>query len=271
MATPVYPGSLSIYPQQLISACGQSNGLQRDHNEDSIYSLNTVVADGKAEFPFGLFIVADGMGGHLHGEIASQVAVRTVAKYVIANVYYKMISINAEPMDKSLQEIIETAIQEAQKAVLYYAPGGGTTLTCALILGDQVTIGHVGDSRAYFLFPDGRTIRISQDHSLVQRMVDLNEITEEEALAHPNRNVLLRALGQSDPVRPDIQTHQIPHKGSLLLCSDGLWGVVSDTEISQIAIQSEDPSIACHHMVEAANKAGGPDNISVILVRFVGE
>ena len=271
LSAPVSPRNLAIYPQQLLSACGQSNGLQRDHNEDSIYSLNTVVADGKAEFPFGLFIVADGMGGHLHGEIASQVAVRAVAKYVIANVYYKMISINAEPMDKSLQEIIEAAIQEAQKAVLYYAPGGGTTLTCALILGDKVTIGHVGDSRAYFLFPDGRTTRISQDHSLVQRMVDLNEITEEEALAHPNRNVLLRALGQSDPVRPDIQTHQIPRMGSLLLCSDGLWGVVSDNEINQIAIQSEDLSVACHQMVQAANKAGGPDNISVILVKFAGE
>lgn len=262
---------LTLHPQQYLAGSGQSNGMQRDHNEDTLFSMSTIIADGKADLPFGIFIVADGMGGHIHGEAASQAAARVVAKVLIAKVYYKLIDPTPEPMEKSIQETIEMAFSESQRAVLRYAPGGGTTLTCALVLGDQVTIGHIGDSRAYFILPDGRTQRITQDHSLVQRMVDLNEITEEEALAHPNRNVLLRALGQADPVRADIQTHQIPHVGHLMLCSDGLWGVVPESEIQRIVSSSSDPIIACHNLVEAANAAGGPDNISVILVKFLGQ
>ena len=262
---------IALHPQQYLAGCGQSNGMQRDHNEDTLFFMSTVIADGKADLPFGIFIVADGMGGHMHGEAASQAAARVVAKYLISKVYYKLIEPNPEPMDESLQETVESAIREAQKAVLRYAPGGGTTLTCALTLGDQVTVGHVGDSRAYFIYPDGRMQRITQDHSLVQRMVDLDEITEEEALAHPNRNVLLRALGQADPVRADIQTHQIPRVGRLMLCSDGLWGVVPEAEIHKIISSAPDPSIACHKLVEAANAAGGPDNISVVLVNFMGQ
>ncbi len=262
---------IPMHPQQYLAGCGQSNGLQRDHNEDALFMMSTVVADGKSDLPFGIFIIADGMGGHIHGEAASQAAARVVAKYLISKVYYKLIDPNPEPMDESLQETVESAIREAQKAVLRYAPGGGTTLTCALTLGDQVTIGHIGDSRAYFVYPDGRTQRITQDHSLVQRMVDLNEITEEEAMSHPNRNVLLRALGQADPVRADIQTHQAPRVGYLLLCSDGLWGSVPDAQIHKIISNAPDPSLACHKLVEAANAAGGPDNISVILVNFLGQ
>ena len=262
---------IPMHPQQYLAGCGQSNGMQRDHNEDALFMMSTVVADGKSDMPFGIFIIADGMGGHIHGEAASHAAARVVAKYLISKVYDKLIDPNPEPMDESLQETVESAIREAQKAVLRYAPGGGTTLTCALTLGDQVTIGHVGDSRAYFIYPDGRTQRITQDHSLVQRMIDLNEITEEEALAHPSRNVLLRALGQVDPVRPDIQTHQVPRVGYLMLCSDGLWGVVPEAQIHQIISNSPDPSIASNKLVEAANAAGGPDNISVILVNFLGQ
>jgi len=262
---------IALHPQQYLAGCGQSNGMQRDHNEDTLFLMSTVIADGKADLPFGIFIVADGMGGHMHGEAASQAAARVVAKYLISKVYYKLIEPNPEPMDESLQETVESAIREAQKAVLRYAPGGGTTLTCALTLGDQVTVGHVGDSRAYFIYPDGRMQRITQDHSLVQRMVDLEEITEEEALAHPNRNVLLRALGQADPVRADIQTHQIPRVGHLMLCSDGLWGVVPEAEIHRIISNAPDPSIASHKLIEAANAAGGPDNISVVLVNFMGQ
>jgi len=262
--------SINLKPPQFIIGCGQSAGLQRDHNEDTIFSMSSILADGVNDVPFGLCVVADGMGGHLNGEIASGVAVRTVARYLVTKIYTHLLQQNPDPMEESLQETIEHAVNEVQKNVVRYAPGGGTTLTIALILGEQVTIAHVGDSRAYFIYPDGRIQRLTKDHSLVQRMVDLEEITEAEAQKHPHRNVLLKAIGQSEPVYPDVQTHQVPKSGHMMLCSDGLWGVVPEPDLYRCIASEADPAIACQHMVEAANKNGGPDNISVVLVKFQG-
>jgi protein phosphatase len=262
--------SSSVRPPQFLIGCGQSVGLQRDHNEDTIFSMSSILADGLNDVPFGLCVVADGMGGHLNGEIASMVAARTVARILITKIYARLLEINPDSMEESLQETIEHAVNEVQKNVIRYAPGGGTTLTIALILGEQVTIAHVGDSRAYFIYPDGRIQRLTKDHSLVQRMVDLEEITEAEAKNHPHRNVLLKAIGQTEPVYPDVQTHQIPKSGHLMLCSDGLWGVISETDMYRFISAASDPALACKEMIDAANKSGGPDNISVILVKFQG-
>jgi protein phosphatase len=110
---------------------------------------------------------------------------------------------------------------------------------------------------------------ITQDHSLVHRLVELGQISEQEALVHPQRNVLYRALGQSEPFRPDILTHPMPRPGFLLMCSDGLWGVLSEKEMFQIITSARNPAIACKNLVDAANAAGGPDNISVILVQYL--
>ncbi len=264
------PMQKMVKPSQYIISCGQSVGLQRDHNEDALFTLSSVIADGHGEKPFGLVIVADGMGGHKNGEIASSVSTRAVARCILNKVYGHFLDLQDNPMNESLQEILEDSVNEAQKAVVYYAPGGGTTLTIALILGEQITIAHVGDSRAYFVYPDGRLQKVTKDHSLVQRMVDLEEITEAEAATHPQKNVLLKAVGQPEPFRADIQTHQLPHGGKLFLCSDGLWSVVSDVEIFRIFSSSKDPVEICNKLVEAANDAGGPDNISVVLVDFSG-
>jgi serine/threonine protein phosphatase PrpC len=154
-------------------------------------------------------------------------------------------------------------------SVLTKAPGGGTTLTVAVIIGNQVTLAHIGDSRAYFIYSDSRIEAITKDHSLVSRLVELGQITEEEAAVHPQRNVLYRALGQRDPIKPDISNHIFPESGYLLMCSDGLWGVISQDEITRSVLTSENLSSACHMMVEAANLAGGPDNISVVLVQYL--
>jgi protein phosphatase len=262
--------SVNLRPPQFLMGCGQSVGLQRDHNEDTIFSMSSILADGVNDVPFGLCVVADGMGGHLNGEIASGVAARTVARILITKIYAHLLEINPDPMEESLQETIEHAVNEVQKNVIRYAPGGGTTLTIALILGEQVTIAHVGDSRAYFIYPDGRIQRLTKDHSLVQRMVDLEEITEAEAKNHPHRNVLLKAIGQTEPVYPDVQTHQIPKCGHLMLCSDGLWGVISEADIYRYISSESDPALACKAMIDAANSNGGPDNISAILVKFQG-
>ncbi|KAF0112491.1 MAG: putative protein phosphatase [Chloroflexi bacterium] len=258
-------------PAQFLIGSGQSVGIQRDHNEDTLFSLSSVIADGSNDLTFGICIIADGMGGHKNGEIASGVATRVVAKNLVSRVYSRLLNIHSDPMDESIQEAVENAINETQKAVVRYAPGGGTTFTCALIIGEQVTIGHVGDSRAYFIYPDGRIQRITKDHSLVQRMIDLEEITEEQAIDHPQRNVLLKAIGQVETIHPDIQTYQVPKGGHMMLCSDGLWGVLPDTEIYRIVTSSNDPVLACNKLVDAANAEGGPDNISVILVDYYGQ
>jgi len=259
----------NIKPPQLIVGCAQSVGLQRDHNEDTLFFLTALLSDNNTELPFGIFIIADGMGGHQHGEVASGIATRSMAEYLLKHLYPPLMGVRNETATESLQEIIENGVVEAHQLVLRRAPGGGTTLTTALVIGEQVILAHVGDSRAYFIYPDGRVQVITQDHSLVRRLVQLGQLTDEEAAVHPQRNVLYRAIGQNEPFRPDINSHLVPHPGYMLLCSDGLWGVVPDDEIFRIVSSAPNLTQACQELIKAANAAGGPDNISVILTQYV--
>jgi protein phosphatase len=252
---------------QYIFGTAQSVGRQREHNEDTLFAFSSVLREGDVEFPFGLFIVADGMGGHQHGEIASGAAIKALSAYLIEKLIVPILNGSSGSLDTSLQELMEEGIEAAQDAVVRNAPGGGTTLTAALILGDQVTIGHVGDSRAYFAEADGELNAITKDHSLVKRLLELGQISEKEASIHPQRNVLYRAVGQTEPYRPDIDTLTFPAPGSLLLCSDGLWGVVGKTNLQKILRKTSSPMEICEKMVDLANQAGGPDNITVILVQ----
>jgi protein phosphatase len=137
------------------------------------------------------------------------------------------------------------------------------------VVGDQITIAHVGDSRAYFIYPNGSMKAVTQDHSLVRRLVELGQLSEEQAMNFPQKNVLYKAVGQPEPIRPDIFSHPIPRPGYLVLCSDGLWGVVEHEQIVNIIGSSSSPNEACRLLVDAANNAGGPDNISVIIVQFL--
>lgn len=260
--------SAALQPVHYLAGCGQSVGMQRDHNEDTLFFMNTLLADGVTDIPFGIFLVADGMGGHQHGEIASAVAARSMAGHLMSHVYNLFLALKAGEQTESLQEVMEAGVAEAQRAVSQKAPGGGTTLTAAVAIGDQLTIAHVGDSRAYLIFPDGRMQAVTQDHSLVQRLMELGQITEEEARVHPQRNVLYRAVGQADPLRPDVKTHQFPRGGYLLVCSDGLWGVVPEEDIFRIIRTSASPDQACQKLVDTANEFGGPDNISAVLVSY---
>jgi len=206
-----------MHPPQFIVGCAQSVGRQRDHNEDTLFCMNTILADGGLDMPFGVFIIADGMGGHQFGEVASGAAARVMADYVIEKMYMPFLRPEVNRSSESVQEVMEQGVKAAQLAVTKTAPGGGTTLTAGVIVGEQLTIAQVGDSRAYFIYPDGRMTTITKDHSLVRRLVELGQITEAEALTHPNRNVLYRAMGQSEPFRPDIETRQLPHPGYILL------------------------------------------------------
>jgi len=131
-----------------------------------------------------------------------------------------------------------------------------------------MTIAHVGDSRAYAISTDGTSQILTRDHSLVMRMIELGQLTAEEAQVHPQRNVLYRALGQGEPFASDISTSPLPDSGHILLCSDGLWGVVGEVEIIRIIAAAPSPQVASQLLVDAANTNGGPDNISAILIRL---
>ena len=248
--------------------CAQSVGKQRDHNEDSLLAISTLLSGNGEYIPFGLYIVADGMGGHKHGEIASGLAVRAVANQIVREVFLSLLSPKPSRPNDSIQEILEDSLQEAHRLVMKEAPGAGTTLTAVLILDKQMSIAHVGDSRLYSITPDGDINAITRDHSLVMRMMELGQLSEQDAAIHPQRNVLYRALGQGEAFSPDIVTSPLPESGSLLLCSDGLWGVVSQAEVSRIIRANADPQIAAQLLIDAANAAGGPDNISAILIRL---
>jgi serine/threonine protein phosphatase PrpC len=253
---------------QLIVGCGHSVGLQREHNEDALFSLTTNLVAGETSIPFGLYIIADGMGGHQHGEIASGVAIRSMANYIIQKIYLSYLGLSTSHTEESIQEILQEGINQAHRSILKDAEGGGTTLTAALIMGDKLTITHVGDSRAYILKAETQPETITHDHSLVKRLVELGQITQDEAAMHPQRNVLYRALGQGEPFEPDIATFPLPKDSYLLLCSDGLWGVVPEDTLLDIVTSSPNPQVACQLLTDAANAAGGPDNISIILVHL---
>jgi len=256
--------------QQLVVGSGQSVGKQRDHNEDSLLAFTTTIAGNAGSVPFGLYIIADGMGGHQFGEVASNSAVRIMAGYILRKFHSYLFNLPTQPLQESLQELMEASVREAHRFVQREAPGSGTTLTAALVLGQQATIAHVGDSRAYAIYPDGRIDTITRDHSLVKRLEELGHLNKDEAATFPHRNVLIKALGQGDTLEADIFTIPFPQPGFLMLCSDGLWGVVNDKDIVRAILEAPNLHRACQNLVEAANLAGGPDNISVVLVQLIG-
>jgi serine/threonine protein phosphatase PrpC len=257
-------------PPQLLATSAQSIGRQRELNEDSLFTLATTIAGHTGTAPFGLFIIADGMGGHQYGEIASNTSIRVISGYIMKKFHATLFQQPSVPVEESLQEIMQEAIAEAQRVVLAEAPGSGTTVTAALVVGQQLTMGHVGDSRAYLIYNDQRIETITRDHSLVRRLEELGQITSAEAAVHPQRNVLYRALGQGETLDADLLTVPFPVGSYLLLCSDGLWGVVSDDEMKKIIFESPTIQRGCQNLIAAANAAGGPDNISAVLVQLLG-
>jgi protein phosphatase len=256
--------------KQLIASVGQSVGKQRDHNEDSVLALTSTISGKSESVPFGLYIVADGMGGHQFGEVASNSAIRIVGGKVMSKFHSFLYNLPAQSLQESLQEVMEACVREAHQYVQREAPGSGTTMTAALVLGQQVTIAHVGDSRAYTILPDGRMNSLTRDHSLVKRLEELGHLNKDEAESFPHRNVLIRALGQGETLEADIFTIPFPQPGYLMLCSDGLWGVVNERDIFRLITEAPNLHRACQSLVEAANAAGGPDNITVILVQMIG-
>ncbi|MBC8098330.1 MAG: serine/threonine-protein phosphatase [Armatimonadetes bacterium] len=247
---------------------GQSSdvGLVRTNNQDAAYSFFVTNRSVEERPDFGLFIVADGMGGHHDGEKASALTARVVAAQVNNHVYMPMLNPTQDPDRPTIIEALTQAVQRANAEVMLKVPEGGTTITAVAVLGDLAHIAHVGDSRAYLVTQDSIE-QITRDHSLVQRLIELDQLTQEEANDHPQKNVLYRAIGQSETLEVDTLTRRLPHNSRVLICSDGLWSQMNSDEISAIVMELP-PQEACDKLVALANTRGGTDNITAIVLKI---
>lgn len=231
-------------------------GKMREMNQDYFYI-------SKPEDSLQLFIVADGMGGYKGGEIASKLAVETSKSYIINN-------FNAiEPNKENIMNLIRSAIEYANLVIyekskeMQELENMGTTIDICLVIVNKVYIGHVGDSRVYRKRKEFFR-KLTTDHSYVQKLVSDGTITKEEAINHPKKNMLLKALGCSSFVEPDVMVKGFLKDDVLLMCSDGLTNMVKEEEIVEII--NNNPIQACNNLVYKANEKGGYDNITAVII-----
>lgn len=241
-------------------------GLKREHNEDHIL----------VSPEHGLYAVADGMGGHAAGEVASRAAIETLDDFVLRASAEKDFEwpFGSRPTYTHEQNILHNAAMLANRQVCAMAEenrsygGMGTTLAVLYIPDELVHVCHVGDSRVY-LYRNGELEPLTQDHSWVNEQVQRNIISEEEARQHRWRNVITRALGNRETVEVDMMTVEPQPEDIFLLCSDGLTGMLEDDQIADcLAMRGHQPEAACAELVRLSNEAGGFDNISVVVVRI---
>ncbi|MEU9440007.1 Stp1/IreP family PP2C-type Ser/Thr phosphatase [Streptomyces sp. NPDC048304] len=227
-------------------AAGSHKGMIREGNEDSGYAGPRLLA------------IADGMGGQAAGEVASSEVIST------------LVTLDDDVPGSDILTSLGTAVQRANdqlRAMVEEDPqleGMGTTLTALLWTGQRLGLVHVGDSRAYLL-RDGVLTQITQDHTWVQRLVDEGRITEEEATTHPQRSLLMRALGSGDHVEPDLSIREVRAGDRYLICSDGLSGVVSHQTLEETLASYQGPQETVQELIQLALRGGGPDNITVIV------
>lgn len=236
-----------------------SKGKIREINQDSYY----ISADENCP----LFIIADGMGGHKAGEVASKLAVE-----IISSSFENQIK-NIEMDDNSIINAIKNSIWRANDEIYRKSieneeySGMGTTVTMAYETNGNIFIGHVGDSRAYLL-RDNTLYQITKDHSLVEELVKNGTITREEARFHPQKNIITRAVGTNKEVEIDLIVKERTKGDILLLCTDGLTNMLNDEEIKELLIINDDMQKACELLVQLSNEKGGLDNISVVAIKF---
>lgn len=243
-------------------------GMKRAHNEDNL----ALVPEES------LYIVADGMGGHASGEVASQMAVETITNFFRMTTRDEDVTwpYKEEPDLRYDENRLVTAIRFSNQRIYEAAlresrfKGMGTTIVAAFFTKGGAYLGHVGDSRAYRI-RRGAIVQLTDDHSLLNDYIKANKLSKDEIDAFPHKNVIVRALGMKDMVDVDVSRFE-PEVGDIyLLCSDGLSGMVDDDDISRIVCDAHDLESACRSLVDAANEAGGTDNVTVALVRFIGE
>lgn len=236
-------------------------GRERSRNEDS-YLVKT-------GGDLSILAVADGMGGHVAGDVASALAIGVFERY------WDEVNPDRLPKPDRFAEIIEYLIIKANNLILEEAArdarkeGMGTTLTVGLLCGRNLVIGHIGDSRAYLVSKDALT-PLTEDHSLLEQLIQAGRINPEEAVGHPKRHILIRALGTSADVKVDLIPVELDEEAALLFCSDGLTSMVRDEEIHQAVLKHSDPLPAAQALVRLANERGGCDNITVVYATDIG-
>lgn len=252
--------------QGLAAMAMRDIGRVREINQDSVFAMITSLPREASDLMVGLFIVADGMGGHHGGEVASRLAVRTIVHHVLSQLVLP--TFDDQPTE-ALQPLMVTAVQEANRAIWEHAQGAGsdmgTTCTAALLVGHGLYIAHVGDSRAYLYEPGGLK-QLTSDHSTVGRLIQLGQLDPSEAREHPLRNQLYRTIGQQAQVSVDFIYQPVSQSSHLLLCSDGLWGMINERLMEQALRRSPWPQDMCSELIALANLAGGDDNISAVVV-----
>ena len=264
----------------LVNVFGRTDvGRTREHNEDSfvvadlstnVASLQPSVRAHKAGAKGTLFMVADGMGGAAAGEIASQMATDIVLRELRDN-WLPL----TEPSPEAFARCLKRAAQSANQQIHQYATshqeyrGMGTTATIAGLLGDTLYLCQIGDSRGY-LVRDGVAKQITKDQSLMQKLIEAGELTEEEAAQSERRNIILQALGPEASIKVDLTYQKLRRGDTLVLCSDGLSGQITRDDIARVVEDDQDLVTACKKLIDLANEAGGPDNITVIIARFDG-
>ncbi|MBI4051914.1 MAG: Stp1/IreP family PP2C-type Ser/Thr phosphatase [Elusimicrobia bacterium] len=248
----------------ILTAAGKSDtGRVRSNNEDSIL-INEELR---------LFAVADGMGGHNSGEVASRIAIR-----VLQEALQQMFSSRSMPEEVNTNFSLQTnqlawAVRLANQAVFEASrdkpqnQGMGTTLSVALVQNNKAGVVHIGDSRIY-MFREGNLIQLTRDHSLVMEQVRQGLITQEEAESSRLQNILTRALGTQPKAQIDVEEHPLMEGDILLLCSDGLTRMLKESALVKIFREKEELSAICNTLIESANQAGGMDNISVIVIQI---
>ncbi len=264
-----------------VSVFGKTDlGRTRDHNEDTF--LVADLSTGKASLlpevrqhqigPRGsLFMVADGMGGAAAGELASAMAADIIYRH-LDTTWRQDRDTSAERFAYRMKQAVELANAELFEYAREHPEvrGMGTTVTAAGVHGSNLYLTQIGDSRAY-LIRGGRASQLTRDQSLTQRLVDAGELTEEEAEISERRNIILQALGPDARVKVDLSLQSLRVGDTLVICSDGLSGLVKRDEIARVAAEQPDNAALCAALIDLANERGGPDNITVIAARFGGD
>jgi protein phosphatase len=234
-------------------------GKIRDNNEDSFY------IDEKNNC---MFIVADGMGGHNAGEVASKMAIDVVSKF-IEDEWNNTEILNDFEIYSLIRKAIEKANNKIYERSLFNedCDGMGTTITIAIILNNKIYLGHIGDSRAYIL-RNNELMQLTEDHTLVSELLKNGSITEIEAKNHPKKNIITKALGTNLNAEPDISSKEIYDEDVIILCTDGLTNIIDNDEIKKSFIEHSNLQNACDYLVDLANNRGGYDNITIIAIRY---
>jgi serine/threonine protein phosphatase PrpC len=243
-------------------------GNGRETNEDAFFTLQALAGAAAQPLHLAVLMVADGMGGHVRGEEASSLAIRVASGVILREVLLPMLASKpAQATSRPVHDILDEAITSANEAVSQIEADTGTTLTCALIVGRSAYLAHVGDSRAYYL-DRGELHQITQDHSIVNRLVQLGQISADEAHNHPQRNYLYRAVGQGAELQTDTYLQRLAEGSYLILCTDGLWNEVPEQEIVDVVGTSASSHEAANRLVDRANDRGGEDNITVLIAKI---